>query len=339
MQYLLLGPRYNQKDKTKTGGIVVLFENWITYCTANKITYSVIDTNKSNYPNIVFAYCSILLQILFKSFSSKTIFLHGTAKDYLYIAPIVVLIGKLFCKKIVLRKFAGSFEDIYNSSSKVKQYIWNFVLSKSSILFWETKTLRDWGEKRNIASYWFPNIRSKSGLKIKDKVYNRKFIFLSQVKKEKGIDILKRVFNSLNIDYQIDIFGPLNGYSEFDLTGENFHYRGCVSPDKVCQTISEYDMLLLPTYWSGEGYPGIIIEAFSVGVPVIATNIGGIPEIVENGVNGILIEPKNVEDLTRAIKSINQSNYQQMAEKAFDSFKNFDAEIVNDRIYKIINER
>ena len=95
--------------------------------------------------------------------------------------------------------------------------------------------------------------------------------------------------------------------------------------------------MILPSF--REGYPGIIIEAFSVGVPVIATNIGGIPEIVENGVNGILIEPKNVEDLTRAIKSINQSNYQPMAENAFDSFKNFDAEIVNDRIYKIINER
>lgn len=337
MQYLLLGPRYNQKDKTKTGGIVVLFENWIAYCTANKTAYSVIDTNKSNYPNIVFAYCSILLQILFKSFSSKTIFLHGTAKDYLYIAPIVVLIGKLFCKKIVLRKFAGDFKTRYIHSNRLQRWIISTILKKSDICFWETKSLVLFGLSFNINSFWFPNVRNRERKFVPKKSYNKRFVFISQVRKEKGIDILLQSFKDLDLSFSIDIYGPLIDYEKVQLDFTNIRYCKPLLPQEVYSTLSQYDCLILPSF--REGYPGIIIEAFSVGVPVIATNIGGIPEIVENGVNGILIEPKNVEDLTRAIKSINQSNYQPMAENAFDSFKNFDAEIVNDRIYKIINER
>ena len=337
MQYLLLGPRYNKKDKTKTGGIVVLFENWIDFCNKKGISYATIDTNKLNYPNIVFAYCSILLQILFKSFSSKTIFLHGTAKDYLYIAPIIVLLGKLLHKKIVLKKFAGDFDTRYVHFSQFKQWVISIVLRNSDICFWETKSLVQFGYSFNANSYWFPNVRN-GGLKFSTKKnYNKRFVFISQVRKEKGIDVILQSFKKLDTSFTIDIYGPLMGYEKEQLCSANVKYKKPLLPQEVYSILSQYDCLLLPSF--REGYPGVIIEAFSLGVPVIATNIGGIPEIVENGVNGLLIEPKNIEALTRAIKSINQSNYQRMTKNAFDSFKNFDAKIVNDRIYKIINEK
>jgi glycosyltransferase involved in cell wall biosynthesis len=47
-----------------------------------------------------------------------------------------------------------------------------------------------------------------------------------------------------------------------------------------------------------------ILEAFSFGKPVIASNLGGIPELVENGENGLLFEPDNAKDLAEKINSL-----------------------------------
>lgn len=67
--------------------------------------------------------------------------------------------------------------------------------------------------------------------------------------------------------------------------------------------MGNYDALLLPTYWEGEGHPGVILEAYCAGIPVIATRWGGIPEIVTSE-TGILVEPRDVEGLARAMRQI-----------------------------------
>ena len=58
-------------------------------------------------------------------------------------------------------------------------------------------------------------------------------------------------------------------------------YCGAVSPGDVPEIIRQHDLLLLPTYWESEGYPGVILEAMQCGRPVIATRWAGIPEVVE----------------------------------------------------------
>lgn len=65
-----------------------------------------------------------------------------------------------------------------------------------------------------------------------------------------------------------------------------------------------------------EGYPGIVIEAYSVGVPVVATNVGGVPEILEEGVTGFMIESKRVSALENAIKNIDEKNHLEMSKNA-----------------------
>jgi len=59
------------------------------------------------------------------------------------------------------------------------------------------------------------------------------------------------------------------------------------------------DLFVLPSH--AEGTPRVITEAMAVGLPIIATSVGGIPEQVEDGKNGLLIEPKNPDQLAEAI--------------------------------------
>ena len=103
-------------------------------------------------------------------------------------------------------------------------------------------------------------------------------------------------------------------------------------------TLTQYDVLLLPTTWKTEGYPGIIIEAYSVGIPVVSTKIGGIPEIVEHGYNGILIEPHNTDELLSAIRCFSCENYPKYSHNALISFSNFDSEVVCNSIIANISK-
>jgi glycosyltransferase involved in cell wall biosynthesis len=63
--------------------------------------------------------------------------------------------------------------------------------------------------------------------------------------------------------------------------------------------IKASDLFVLPSLY--EGLPNVIIEAMIVGTPVIASNVSGIPELIEDGVNGLLVPPNNHEELKVAI--------------------------------------
>ena len=69
----------------------------------------------------------------------------------------------------------------------------------------------------------------------------------------------------------------------------------------LLEIFSIMDLLVLPSYT--EGLPNVILEAFSCAKPVVATKVGGVPEIVENGRNGFLIPPGRPNLLAQAIES------------------------------------
>ncbi len=73
------------------------------------------------------------------------------------------------------------------------------------------------------------------------------------------------------------------------------------------------DMTVLPSL-NKEGLPNVLLESLSMGVPVVSSNIGGIPEIVVDGDTGFLVEPGNISALAEAIRKIwsNRDKYEEM---------------------------
>ncbi|MFQ5486691.1 MAG: glycosyltransferase [Desulfobacterales bacterium] len=91
------------------------------------------------------------------------------------------------------------------------------------------------------------------------------------------------------------------------------------------------DVLIFPS-WS-EGLPNVVMEAMAAGLPVVASGVGGIPEILENGVNGLLVPPRNVQSLITATgrmlndKKLSQDcirNAKRLIRERFDVKKNVD---------------
>lgn len=67
----------------------------------------------------------------------------------------------------------------------------------------------------------------------------------------------------------------------------------------VSEIIATFDLAVLPSFFEGMGR--VLLEAMAMGKPVVASRVGGIPDLVEDGLNGILVEPGNVRELVRAL--------------------------------------
>jgi glycosyltransferase involved in cell wall biosynthesis len=130
-----------------------------------------------------------------------------------------------------------------------------------------------------------------------------RFVFLGHLWRTKGIETLLESASRLPGDCTIDVYGPTDEYSGEQINERGLgrvRYRGFLSHSEVDERLWEYDCLVLPTFHAGEGYPGVIAEAFAHELPVITTNWLAIPEIVDEQC-GILVEPQNTNAFVAAV--------------------------------------
>lgn len=80
--------------------------------------------------------------------------------------------------------------------------------------------------------------------------------------------------------------------------GANIRFLGRI--ENIEQLLLQGMLFVLPSL--SEGLPQAMLEAMSYGLPVVATNVGGIPDVVEDGKTGFLVEPKNIEDMRKHIE-------------------------------------
>jgi len=324
-QILLIGPTINTVNPQLTGGAIVLFENLLNELHRENIPYLLVDTNKKNYSNTLFAYISIVIQIFIKQFRVRHISLHSS-QDYLFLAPLILFCGKVFNKSTSLRKFGGEAWDTLNKSKGIKHNILKLIFKNVDFLFLEMKFLVNNFKSLNNNSFWFPNVRNLPDIQVKKQAFSKRFVFISHVKQEKGIDEIVEVLKLLDSSYTLDIYGVIDDskYSEAYFKEQGVSYEGILSVEEVIPVLSSYDVLLLPSY--KEGYPGIVIESYSVGIPVITTNLIGLQEIVDDYQTGIMIDVKDVGALKEAIEYFTPKNYEEMSKYAREKFSLFNTE-------------
>ncbi len=133
--------------------------------------------------------------------------------------------------------------------------------------------------------------------------------FIGTLAPHKGCDILIRAFRSLpqELEATLDIYGNLERFKSFveELRGlaggdERINFAGPFPRERVGEVLSELDVLVVPSRWY-ENQPGVIFEAFAAGIPVVATDVGGMSEFVKHEENGLLFELDNAEDLARQL--------------------------------------
>ena len=73
---------------------------------------------------------------------------------------------------------------------------------------------------------------------------------------------------------------------------------------KYSSILSQLDIFAILSVMDSETFGVACVEASACGIPVIATNVGGLPEVVKNGITGIIVEPKNPEQTANAIERL-----------------------------------
>lgn len=333
MKTLLLGPNFHKSGEV--GGIVVSFDLMVDEFRQANIPIEIIDLNKSNYLHKLIAPLSILIQALYWIPQSNAVILNGTAKDFKYIAPVIVFLSKLFNKPVLLRKFAGSFIEEYEKSSTMIKKLVDYALKHATANFFQTRYLVNYFKKWNTHTYWLPTSRKKSAvIRDQEMPYAKRLIYLGHIRKEKGILDLVALANHLDESYTIDLYGAMiETELEPLITDAKLHYCGELQPQEVIPTLTQYDLLILPSY--REGYPGVIIEALSVGLPVIATNLESIAEIIDASC-GILVEPGDITALQQAVSSFDSDNYAKFSAHALDRFNCFESRQVTEKVIAFI---
>lgn len=341
---LIIGGLPDPLKKLGYGGATVLMENFIEFLSLNNISYKFIKTNKFYYkgkPCRIKNLLYLIFHFLYYFPFSKTIMFNFSDHATVFLYPHLVNFSKLFRKKSVFRKFGGSL-DVYLQSIKIKKQRHTFnAINKSDLIFLETKAGIEYVKnhitnKSNI--HWFPNVRHSTSFRTSP-TYKKRFVFISQIKKEKGIDDILNVAKRLSKEYTIDIFGPImeDKYQNINWESYNTHYGGILTSNEILSKLKEYNILLLTTRYR-EGYPGIIIEAMSIGMPVITTAVGGIPEIIKDQYNGIFVEQGNIDQIENRIRSINEKSYNTMRINSLKHFQDFfSSDKVNTEILNLIH--
>jgi glycosyltransferase involved in cell wall biosynthesis len=124
--------------------------------------------------------------------------------------------------------------------------------------------------------------------------------FIGHLGPHKGCDILIRAFRSLPKDLPVtlDIYGNLQRSRPFVkklrklAEGDGrISFAGLFPRERVGRVLSGLDVLVVPSRWH-ENLPGVILEAFAAGMPVIASDVGGMSEFVKHEENGLLFKPE-----------------------------------------------
>jgi glycosyltransferase involved in cell wall biosynthesis len=134
----------------------------------------------------------------------------------------------------------------------------------------------------------------------------RRVLYAGQVLKSKGVlTLLESLRRSPGVRLDVAGEGPARDRVDEivrsgDWAGAAVHTHGRVGPDVLRGLIDAARVVAVPSEWYENG-PYAVIEAFSRARPVIGTRIGGIPELVVDGVSGILVEPRSPDEISAAV--------------------------------------
>jgi glycosyltransferase involved in cell wall biosynthesis len=120
------------------------------------------------------------------------------------------------------------------------------------------------------------------------------FVFVGRLHPWKGIPEILRVAEACP-DFRFVLIGP----GDIPAHPENCLFTGQMEPETIRLWLRAADCFILPTHT--EAVPTSVMEAFACGIPAITTDIGGCPEIVEEGINGLMVPVNNIQALRKAV--------------------------------------
>lgn len=249
---------------------------------------------------------------------------------------IDLLLKLIYCRgyKVVISANSGSANKIIRIAKLLGHTpnIYYWVIGGSLHKTFE-KGLLDWTKYSDIAGIFvegtpmvesmkklgLTNVRCVSNFKKIDYIPKKKlrhddkmhFVFLSRVDRAKGCDYILEAIEILNArgiskEFDVTFYGKstedkewLDSFKNRVSEIPNAVFKGLLDLRKMSNydVLAGYDVMLFPTYWDGEGFPGVIIDAYMSSLPVIASDWNLNRDLVKEGKTGWIIPVHNISAL------------------------------------------
>jgi len=309
---LIIGPSIKNK-----GGIAVMthqiLENW----NSNSISIKHLPTFINGLKIVKFFYTLkslfIYLEILI-FWKPDIIHVNFSTNASFYRKSIFIFFASLFSTKLILQCHAPDFDTFYENKHSVLQRFILMVLNKGNLLLVLSKQWEQYFIKLEIRISILTLYNAVSTPTIKTSNKDQLTILsLGRLGVRKGTyDILKVIPRIIERHPSVQFwFGGDGDIKRIKLLLQDEPWKdaikilGWVRGEQKSSILNKASIFILPSYQ--EGLPMALIEAMSYKLPVISTNVGGIPELIEDGVNGYLIHPGDIDSLEDRINKLIQS--------------------------------
>jgi glycosyltransferase involved in cell wall biosynthesis len=305
---LTIGPDY-QNHRGGVGAVIDVYSRY--YEVFNFIASH--KNGSSFFKSYIFVISLIkLFSTLFSNRKIRVIHIHGASYGSFYRKFIIFVIGKyIFRKKIIYHIHGGGFQVFFENSNILSKRLMKNLLSNADVVIclsqsWIEYFGQNFKTKRllilpNIIDY---PVKIKTDLK-KDVIT---FLFFGLICKAKGIfDLIEVIARNKEL-YRGRIKLLIAGNEEVEHMKDLIYkhriediveFLGWISNNEKSSILNNSDVYILPSY--NEGLPISILEAMSYGKAIISTKVGGIPEIVRNKENGLLINPGDLEQIKQSL--------------------------------------
>jgi glycosyltransferase involved in cell wall biosynthesis len=263
----------------------------------SKVGIEIFDTQKFQFSK--FSFFSMLYKIL----GCKILVYIPAQKNLKYLFPLIYLICKLKNSQILYFVVGGWLEDFLKNKKMHVAFLSRIkaILTESNDL---TNTLRFKYHFDNVKT--FHNFRIHSFVpKFIKKNSPFKVVYMGRINRMKGIDYvfyLADYFSKHEINLiHIDFFGPIEKDDEEYFFNElkkyeNCSFKGALDPKLIYSTLNNYDLMVFPTRYFTEGFPGSILDAYISGLPVVTTHWKHATDFVKHGINGFIVPFENSQD-------------------------------------------
>lgn len=175
-----------------------------------------------------------------------------------------------------------------------------FVTDRSDLVLAQTEIIRQ-EVKREYKPRRIEVIAN--GITLSDKFASgNSVVFIGNLNKRKGTEYL--IYAMKNLPYQCLVIGDGKERRNLEqIAGPNVKFLGKKSPEEIEKFLQSAAVLVLPAV-AGEGLPNVILEAMNYGVPVIATRIAGIPDVITHEKTGFVVKTHDPNEIEFYIKKI-----------------------------------
>ena len=223
------------------------------------------------------------------------------------------LFGALTFSKPLVVSVWGSDVSAYPVNSVIKTFLTKFVFSRATAICATSHFLRDVTAKYTNKEIVITPFGVDTDLFTPDLTNKNSDVFhvtmIKALEKRYGVGVLLEAmgqFNEKHKDWKLTIAGEGHDKEYFFQEAENLsisekvNFVGIISQHEVAELLKSSDVHVVPSIVE-ESFGVSAVEGSSCSVPVIASNIGGIPEVIENNKTGLLIESNNSNELSKAL--------------------------------------